>query len=181
MHLCFKYTLENHSCDIVRGWCKQYCDEHWRDENLNWNVSSMNNLFDVLRNSSYYCCFNPGLLKHLANKSGNLYLINTMKNYEKQFSSVELKDVDFFKKIIIAGNDISTMKSDLIASTLLDNHVTIGELWNLCIPRLVPNNVFIVPTNSNLVLDASTPLLNFYNSIKVCLCCVNVTVSDHCF
>ena len=177
MHLCFKYTLENHSCDIVRGWCKQYCDEHWRDENLNWNVSSTNNIFDMLNSSSYHSRFNPGLLKHLANKSGNLYLINTMKNYEKKFSNVELKDVDVFKKIIIAGNDISTMESDLIASTLLDNYVTVGELWNLCTPRLV----FNISTGNNLVLDASTPLLNFYNSIKVCLCCIKVTVSDHCF
>ena len=162
---------------MVRGWCKQYCDEQWCDENLDWNVSSVNDLFKMLKTSSYHCYFNPGLLKHLANKSENLYLINTVKNYEKKLSHVELKDVHFLKKVVLVENNIPMKNSDLIANTLLENHVTIGELWNLCTPRLVDDDGSIYPLltifgNLNLILDASTSLLNFYYSIKVCLCYV---------
>ena len=25
---------------VIRGWCKQYCDEHWHDEYIDWTVLS---------------------------------------------------------------------------------------------------------------------------------------------
>ena len=164
------FTLENYYFEMVRGWCKQYCDEHWHCVNLNWNVSSLDGLFNMLDGSSYHCHYNTGLLKHLANKSGNLYLISSLKNFEKKWSHLELKDLPLIEKITLVGNRVSEKDSDLIVNSLLENRVTVGQLWDLCSPRLIDdhNGSFAVHTG-NLILDASTSLLNFYYSIKVCM------------
>ena len=147
--------------DTVRGWCEQYCGEHWHNEYLNWNVSSFYELFIVLKRSSYHNPINVGLFKFLANKSGDVFLINSMKNYEKEFSCMKIEDLD--ETITEIGN-LSGRKSALIVNTLLENKVTIGQLWNLCTPRC-SNAIF---TPRTVILDASAPLLEFYNSIKVC-------------
>ena len=177
-------TLQKLSCDVVtcRQWCKQYCDEHWHDENLIWNVPSVIDLFLMLRRSPYFCPFNPGLLKHIADKSESIYLINTVKNYEEKFSHVELKDLPFVNKLVLVGNNISAKESHLISDTLLESQITIGELWDLCSPRFVyhagrPSVV------GDLILNASKLLLKFYYSIKVrsyiCLGYDSCIVSKH--
>jgi len=88
-------------------------------------------------------------------------LINSMKNYEKEFSCKKIEDLD--ETITEIGN-LSKRKSALIVNSLLENKVTIGQLWNLCTPRL--SKTIIRPRT--FILDASAPLLEFYNSIKVC-------------
>ena len=155
----------------VRGWCKQYCDEHWHDENLNWNVSSAWELFDMLNRSSYYNPINPGLLKFLADKSGDLFLINSVKNYEKEFSCKNIKDLDFIRDITIIGNNISDRESALIVNTLLENKMTIGQLWNLCSLKIPDYDIHTLTTvDYTLILDATESLLEFYYSVKVCSC-----------
>ena len=143
-----------HPFNIVRGWYKQYCDEHWHNENLDWNVSSMMDLYKMLERSSYHNAINPGLLKFIANKSKNIYLIGSVKNYEKKFSCKKFRDLDFIREIIVNGSKESTS----IVSTLR-NEVTIGQLWSVCSPRLV--------NASTLILDVSEPLLELYYSFKV--------------
>ena len=155
----------------VREWCVQYCNEHWHSENFNWNVSTINELFDMLRRSSYYNHLNTGLFKFLADKSGDVFLVNTVKNYEKRFSCEKIERLNFIKDIKVIGNNISETESALIVNTLLDNKVTIGQLCNLCLPRVTgysvdPLSAFIA--NSTLILNATESLLEFYNSVKVC-------------
>ena len=153
----------------VRGWSKQYCDEHWHDENLNWNVSSADELFDMLEGSSYYNPINPGLLKFLADKSGDVYLINCVKNYEKSFSCENIKDLDFIGNITVIGNNISSRESTLIVNTLLENKMTIGQLWNLCSPKIPNYNIYDYNiVDYTLILDATESLLEYYYSVKVC-------------
>ena len=150
----------------VPGWCKQYCDEHWHDKNLNWNVSSTHELFEMLKGSFYYNPINPGLLKFLADKSREVYLINSVKNYTRKFSCEKIKDINFIRKIIVIGSNISGRESTLIVNTLLENKVTIGQLWNLCSLKLVDYKINYA--DSTLILDATEPLLKFYHSVKVC-------------
>ena len=155
----------------VRGCCKQYCDQNWHGENFNWNVSSVHKVFDMLNKSSYYNPLNPGLLKFLADKSGDVFLVNSVKNYEKNFSCKEIEYLNFIKEITVIGNNISESESTLIVETLLDNKVTIGQLYNLCTPRVTDYNVYARDNNtSTLILDATEALLEFYNSAKVCNC-----------
>ena len=87
----------NQPYDTVRGWCKQYCDEHWHDETLDWNVSSLGELQNILNTSFYHNPLNPGLLKFIANKLGDTRLMNSVKNYEKEFSCKKIED--FIKEI----------------------------------------------------------------------------------
>ena len=88
-------------------------------------------------------------------------LINSVRNYEKEFSCKEIEYfLDFIEEITIIGS-ISTRESTLIVNTLLENKVTVGQLWNFCTPRLT--------NDRTLILDASEPLLEFYYSIKVCM------------
>ena len=163
MKLCFAFRKElcSHPYNIVRGWCKQYCDEHWHDKCLNWNVSSLNDLFNMLGQSPYNNPFNPGIWKVLANKSGNVYLNNSVDNYEKAFSCKKIENLNFLKNITVIGNKVSKRESTAIVSILLENKVTIGQIWNLCTPKLTDDNT--------LVLDASEPLLEFYCSAMVCM------------
>ena len=162
LYNAFHNNLNNHPCNLVRGWCKQYCDSHWVDENFDWNVSSVNNLFIMLRGSSYHNPFNPGLLKFLAEKSREVFLINSVKNYEKEFSCRKIEDIDIIRKIAVTDRK----ESALIVKCLLKNKVTVGQLWNFCSPRL-SEHVFH-PNNANtLILDATEPLLEYYNSVTV--------------
>ena len=150
-------SMVNHPYDVVRGWCKEYCDKHWPDDNLTWNISSMDGLFNMLTGSSYHNPFNPGLLKRLANKSRDIWLICCVKNYEKKGLGTKLDEM-VFTEIKITGNNVSEKESDLIVETLLENKMTVGQLWNYCTPRL---------TKCVLILDASEDLLKFYYSVKV--------------
>ena len=157
---------------MVNEWSKQYCDEHWHDESFNWNVSSMDELFKMLNGSSYFNPFNPGLLKFLANKYRNGYLINSVKNYEEEFLYHKIEDLDFLGEIIVIGNDISAEFSTSIVSTLKKT-MTIGELWNFCTPKLTKHTTNAHNSLINagtLILDPSERLLNLYYSIKVCTC-----------
>ena len=158
----------------VRGWCVQYCNQHWHSENFNWNVSTVYELFDMLKTSSYYNPLNTGLFKFLADKSGDVFLVNTVKNYEKRFSYEKIERLDFIKDIKVIGNNISETESALIVNTLKDNKVTIGQLCNLCLPRVTGYSVgglsafHAFNPNSTLILNATESLLEFYNSVKVC-------------
>ena len=139
-------------------------------EHFNWNVPSVDKLFDMLKGSSYYNPLNSGLFKFLADKSGDTFLMNSLKNYDKAFSCEKIEDLSFINKITVIGNNISESESTLIGTTLLDNKVTIGQLCNLCTPRVPDYNVDIGIRNANctLILDATEPLLEFYYSVKVC-------------
>ena len=153
----------------VRGWCVQYCNQHWHSENFNWNVSTVNKLFNMLKTSSYYNPLNPGLFKFLADKSGDVFLVNSVKNYEKRFSCEKIEGLNFIKEITVIGNNISETESILIVNTLLNNKLTIGQLCNLCIPRVTGYDVDQYDFNaSTLILDATECLLEFYHSVKVC-------------
>ena len=160
--LCFllRFLMNRQSYTVIAGLCKQYCDEHWHDEWLNWNVSSTDDLFGIFESSSYHNPFNLGLLKFVANKYREVDLIDSVKNYEKEFSYKEIKDIDFVREIEVVGN-ISKIESTLVINTLLENKVTIGQLWKFCSPRLI--------NDDTLILDASESLLEFYYSVKVCM------------
>ena len=167
--LSSKFSLSNICFNVVSGWCKEYVEHHWDGENFNWNVSSLKELFDMLNGSSYYNPLNPGLFKFLADKSGNTFLMNSLKNYDKIFSCAKIEGLYFIKNITVIGNNISESESTLIGNTLLDNKVTIGQLCNLCTPRVPDYNVYDLFNNaSTLILDATEPLLEFYYSVKVC-------------
>ena len=123
----------------------------------------------MLKGSSYYNPLNSGLFKFLADKSGDIFLINSLKNYDKAFSCEKIEDLSFINKITVIGNNISESESTLIGTTLLDNKVTIGQLCNLCTPRVTDYIVYFDDDNvSTLILDATEPLLEFYYSVKVC-------------
>ena len=123
----------------------------------------------MLKGSSYYNPLNTRLFKFLADKSGDTYLINSLKNYDKAFSCEKIEDLSFINKITVIGNNISESESTLIGTTLLDNKVTIGQLCNLCTPRVTDYDVYLDDDNdSTLILDATEPLLEFYYSVKVC-------------
>ena len=123
----------------------------------------------MLNGSSYYNPLNSGLFKFLADKSGDTFLMISVKNYNEKFSCEKIKDLHFIKEITVIGNNISESESTLIGNTLLDNKVTIGQLCNLCTPRLTDYNVYHHDINpSTLILDATEPLLEFYYSVKVC-------------
>ena len=167
----FKYTLPlYYSQSHVTQWCKQYCDEHWYGESHNWNgLLNEHLLFNLLKSSSYYSPINIGLLKFLANKSGLTNFMNSVKNYEQEFSCTKIKDLHFIREITVDGN-ISISESTLVVNTLLEHQVTVGQLWNFCTPRLtniVYGDEFIITNAETLILDASQPLLQFYNSAKV--------------
>ena len=172
LHSEFKFRT-NHPCRRVKSWCKQYCEEHWHGEFFNWNVLSLNELFNMLNESSYHNPINPGLLKFLGNKYGNSFLINSVMNYENEFSSKTLEDIEIARDITVTGNNISKEYSDLIVACLLENKVTVGQLWNVCTPRVVRKYTSISDTlnyESAIVLDASTSLLQFFHSFQVCDC-----------
>ena len=130
----------------------------------------------MLDGSSYYNPLNSGLFKFLADKSGDTFLINSLKNYDKAFSCEKIEDLSFINKITVIGNNISESEPTLIGTTLLGNNVTIGQLCNLCTPRVTGYKVItsvlgmFVDHNANctLILDATEPLLEFYYSVKVC-------------
>ena len=171
LHYVFssKPSPNNNWFNDVRGWSIQYCNEHWHSENINWNVLSVDELFKMLNGSSYYNPLNTGLFKFIADKSGDVFLVNSVKNYEKRFSCVKIEDLNFIKEITVIGNNISESESTLIVKTLLDNKVTIGQLCNLCTPRVTDYNVGSGDFNtSTLILDATEALLEFYHSVKVC-------------
>ena len=164
------YEVTTISCDVVKEWCKQYCDKHWHNENLNWNVSSMNELFNMLNRSSYHNPINPGLLKFLANKFNLTHLITSVKNYEVKFSNKKFEDLDFVKEIIVAGDNICREESISIVSTLSEEQVTVGDMWSFCTPRLTKHAITVCDDLINadtLILDPTEPLLNFYYSVKV--------------
>ena len=122
----------------------------------------------MLNRSSYYNPINPGLLKFLADKSGDVFLINSVKNYVKEFSC---KDLNFLRNITIIGNNISSRESTLIVNTLLENKITIGQLCNLCSPKIPNYNIYHYnAVDYTLILDATESLLEFYYSVKVCSC-----------
>ena len=128
-------------------------------------------MFNILKGSSYYNPLNSGLFKFLADKSGDTFLINSLKNYDKAFSCEKIEDLSFINKITVIGNNISESESTLIGTTLLDNKVTIGQLCNLCTPRVTNYEFFNVVSGNaycTLILDATKPLLEFYYSVKVC-------------
>ena len=175
--LSSKFSLSNILFNSVRGWCKEYVEYHWDGENFNWHVSSAKELFNMLKGSSYYNPLNPGLFKFLADKSVDRFLINSLRNYDKKFSYEKIEDLDFIKRITVTGNNISESESTLIGNTLLDNKVTIGELCNLCTPRVTDYDAtsYVLLSmfedcnaNCTLILDATEPLLEFYYSVKVC-------------
>ena len=171
MHLVLssKFLSNNNWFDDVRGWCKEYVEQRWVGENFNWNVSSVKKLFDMLKESSYYNPLNPGLFNFLADKSGDTFLMNSLKNYDKRFLCEKIEDLLFIKRVTVIGNNISESESSLIGNTLLDNKVTIAQLCNLCIPRVTDYDVYRDNDNvSTLILDATEPLLEFYYSVKVC-------------
>ena len=160
------FEVATESYDMVKEWSKQYCDEHWHNENLNWNVSSMDELFNMLNESSYYNPFNPGLLKFLANKFRDRYLIKSVKNYEEEFSYKKIEDLDFIREIMVIGNEESAS-----IVTTLQKKMTIGEVWRFCRPKLIKHTTNVCNNLINagtLILDSSEPLLSFYYSIKVC-------------
>ena len=164
----FEVTTESY--DMVKEWSKQYCDEHWHNENLNWNVSSMDELFNMLNESFYYNPFNPGLLKFLADKFRDRYLSNSVKNYEEEFSYKKIEGLDFIREIMVIGNDLSREESASIVTTL-QKTMTIGEVWRFCRPKLIKHTTNVCNNLINadtLILDPSEPLLSFYYSIKVC-------------
>ena len=173
LHVVFltKPSPSNGWFNDVRGWCVQYCNQHWHSENFNWNVSTVDELFNTLNTSSYYNPLNTGLFKFLADKSGDAFLVNTVKNYEKRFSCEKIERLNFIKDIKVIGNNISETESALIVNTLKDNKVTIGQLCNLCLPRVTGYSVDAFSAfnaNSTLILNATESLLEFYNSVKVC-------------
>ena len=122
----------------------------------------------MLNGSPYYNPINPGLLKFLADKSGDVFLINSVKNNEKEFSCKNIDDLYFIGDITIIGNNISSRESTLIVNTLLENKMTIGQLWNLCSPKIPNYNLTNI--SCTLILDATESLLEFYYSVKVCSC-----------
>ena len=123
----------------------------------------------MLKGSSYYNPINPGLLKFLADKSGDVFLINSVKNYEKKFSFKSVKDLDFIGNIAIIGNNISSRESTLIVNILLENKMTIGQLWNLCSPKMPNYDIYDYHVvGYTLILDATESLLEYYYSVKVC-------------
>ena len=142
---------------VIRGWCKQYCDEHWHDEYIDWTVSSTDDLCNMLGTSSYHNPFNIGLVKFLASKYEKVQLIDSVKNYEREFSSKEVEGL--VREIKVVGN-ISKRESTSVVNTLLENKVTVGQLWNFCSAKFTNDNT--------LILDDSEPLLEFYYSVKVC-------------
>ena len=123
----------------------------------------------MLKTSSYYNPLNTGLFKFLADKSGDMFLVNSVKSYEKRISCEKIEGVNFIKDIKVIGNNIPETESALIVHTLLNNKVTIGQLCNLCIPRVTG---YVVDSwfdnHSTLILDATEALLEFYHSVKVC-------------
>ena len=120
----------------------------------------------MLKGSSYYNPINPGLLKFLADKSGDVFLINSVKKYEKKFS---FKDLYLIRDITVIGNNISSRESTLIVNTLLENEMTIGQLWNLCSPKIPNYDIYMFTTGDyTLILDATESLLEYYYSVKVC-------------
>jgi len=146
--------------NIVRELCKKYCNEHWHDENFDWNVSSLTELIYMIDKSSYHNPLNPGLLKFIAENYNFAFYIDSVKNYEEEFSSKTIDDLDFVTEITVFGSNISRRESILVVNTLLGNEVTIGQLWNCCTLRLT--------SDSTLILIASEPLMELYHSMKVC-------------
>ena len=124
----------------------------------------------MLQRSSYNNPYNLGLLKFLAaNETENLFCINSVENYEREFSCKKIEDLHFIKEITVNGNSISRSESTSIVNTLLENKVTIGQLWNVCTPRV---NKDPIGFDDTLILDASESLMEFYYSIKVSYVCI---------
>ena len=113
----------------------------------------------MLNESSYHNPLNLGLFKFLTPNYGDI-LIYSINNYEEEFSSKKIDELDFVRQIRVFGNGISRRESALVVNTLLDNEVSIGKLWNCCTLRLTDDNT--------LILSASKPLMELYHSIKVC-------------
>ena len=166
------FGVTTESYDTVKEWCQEYIKEHWVEENFDWNVSSMNELSNMLKDSSYYNPLNLGLLKFLANKFKDIHLIDSVRSYDKEVSHIKIKDLDFITEIIMIGN-IDREKSTSIIATLKEK-MTIEEVLKFCTPRLTKRTTSISGNQINantLILDYSEHLHNFCYSIKVSMCC----------
>ena len=143
--------------------CKEYCREHWNDENLNSSLSSISfivPLFDALKSSPFYNFLNTKLLMHLAASSETEPLVASVINYENYFKNAKLRDIPCIKEIKVTGEIIPEQDYLLVSSAILEHGVTIGQLQEMCTPRYLQ-------LCNTVILDFGRNLPSFYRSVQV--------------
>ena len=116
--------------DVIR-WCEQYCD--LCAINASFRASTMDDLFQLLRKLPHHNFLNPGLLKYLAELSKCKYLVQSVKNYEKVFSSVKLNNLiesmgDKIQEIQVLKKNEIIMNCDEMIMKLEKEDMTVSEL-----------------------------------------------------
>ncbi|XP_065903620.1 uncharacterized protein [Dysidea avara] len=93
----------------------------------------MDDLFQLLRKLPHHNFLNPGLLKYLAELSKCKYLVQSVKNYEKVFSSVKLNNLiesmgDKIQEIQVLKKNEIIMNCDEMIMKLEKEDMTVSEL-----------------------------------------------------
>ena len=152
--------------------CRIYCKEHWNDEQFDLllkNSASMEDLFHNLESSALYNFLNPGLLKHLAIMFEVKNLITTVKNYQENFNSIKLQDITFIRRTEVTGVNIPEKDRGIVASAMLQQGITIGQLQEMCTPTYL--DLFRI-----IILDFGQNIPDFYHFIKVVAVLSNVYI-----
>ena len=113
--------------DVIQ-WCERFCQLN--ELNTNFTVSSMDDLFQCIKKLPHHNFLNPRLLEFLGELSGNNILIQSVKNYEATFSSLNLRKLMQSMGAMI--QKIKVLKEDENCSELVTKlqrkNVTISEL-----------------------------------------------------
>ena len=115
----------------IISWCQEYCSDY--NVTVEFNDSSLNDLFQSIKMLPYHNCLNPELLHCLAERSDIQCLIQSVRNYEKTFAEFKLKNftLDMGEriqeiKIIKKGENCSEL-----VTKLHEKDLTVGQLRGL--------------------------------------------------
>ena len=126
----FRMLPPSKLADVIR-WCKQYCRSCSID--ASFQVPTMDELFEVIRQLPLHNFLNTGLLKYLASFSKNKLLKQSVRNYEATFSHKKFNTLiqDMGNKI----QEVQVMKksniiinSSVMITKLKETDLTVGEL-----------------------------------------------------
>jgi len=116
--------------DVIR-WCEQYCRSC--SMTTSFKASTMDELFQMLRELPLHNFLNSGLLKYLAAFSKRKLLIQSVKNYEASFSPVRLNALiehmaDKIQEVQVIKRREIIINSDEMVTKLEKKDLTVGEL-----------------------------------------------------
>ena len=136
MRLTEKCQEEFEKFDInvntVKKWCRAYCSQC--GASLSLTVTTMDELFGIIEtNLPYHNILNLKFLRYLAKLSKIDCLVESIKNYEKAFSSVKLSELCLSMVGMIEDIQVTKKKKDCaeLTTKLKEKDLTIAQLDGL--------------------------------------------------